>query len=520
MNDIQLKEVVFNYVLENGTTVFGPLANELEISVKKIKELYEQIRMDKSFEEWTPEENEALIRCVTKLGKHWEKISRYIPGRTNSQCRTQYDKISQEKYNDLKDLKKRKHSVYDYSQLYNLFDIIGDINLPYGELSKISSTIDIPISTLSEWRQKILSGNYPETQDREQRGTAFSKEQEAEIVAIIRSHIPYGLTLVDIGLLAHQYRAGHLRELAFERLRFEDNDLTDEEIDLYLDEQEDYEYDLIAKHFYASYDWCKSLVRRYRLSLQTPHADRRGEIDREYVANYQIQVNEAIKQHGEKLVYNMDETSVPLYIAPRKIISEINSRRAVFHMPVCEKKSFTVMGAVRADGEKLIPWLIAKGKTEIVEQKFKGVVPDAFVFKHSPNGWVNEEIMLDYLRWINEISMGQECALILDVFAAHRSEEVKRLAEELNINLIFVPANGTSLYQPLDRCIYGPVKMILARFIHMEQISQRENFEISYGDAADNFDKTWNRISKHLIKKSFKAILSDNPTIQSLDNIE
>lgn len=325
MNDIQLKEMIFKYVIENGTTVFGPLAAKLEISVKKIRELYEQIRMDNSFEEWSPYENEALLRYANKLGKHWDKIARYIPGRTNSQCRTQYDKITKDKYNDLKVMRKRKHSVYDYSQLFNLFDTIGDIDLPYGALSMLSTKFDIPISTLSEWRQKILSGNYPEAQDREHRGTAFSKEQEAEIVAIIRSYIPYGITLVDIALLAHQYRAAHLRELAFERLRFEDNDLTDADIDIYLDEHEEYEFDLIAKHFYASYDWCKSLVRRYRLSLQTPHADRRGEIDREYVSSYQIQVKEAIKQYGVELVYNMDETSVPLYIAPRKIISEVNS---------------------------------------------------------------------------------------------------------------------------------------------------------------------------------------------------
>lgn len=119
MNDIQLKEMIFKYVIENGTTVFGPLAAKLEISVKKIRELYEQIRMDKSFEEWSPYENEALLRYANKLGKHWDKIARYIPGRTNSQCRTQYDKITKDKYNDLKVLRKRKHSVYDYSQLFN-----------------------------------------------------------------------------------------------------------------------------------------------------------------------------------------------------------------------------------------------------------------------------------------------------------------------------------------------------------------------------------------------------------------
>lgn len=50
-------------------------------------------------------------------------------------------------------------------------------------------------------------------------------------------------------------------------------------------------------------------------------------------------------------------------------------------------------------------------------------------------------------------------ALVLDVYKTHRVESVKEFAKSLNIKLIFVPACGTGDYQPLDRRIFGILKM-------------------------------------------------------------
>jgi hypothetical protein len=65
-----------------------------------------------------------------------------------------------------------------------------------------------------------------------------------------------------------------------------------------------------------------------------------------------------------------------------------------------------------------------------------------------------------YLRWLSEINKRRRTVLIWDVFAAHRDQAVKDLAEELNIQLIFIPAGQTDEYQPLDRRIFGPMKQM------------------------------------------------------------
>jgi hypothetical protein len=48
--------------------------------------------------------------------------------------------------------------------------------------------------------------------------------------------------------------------------------------------------------------------------------------------------------------------------------------------------------------------------------------------------------------------------LILDVYKAPRTLKLKQRAHDLNIELVFAPAGGTSLCQRLDRRIFGELK--------------------------------------------------------------
>lgn len=70
-----------------------------------------------------------------------------------------------------------------------------------------------------------------------------------------------------------------------------------------------------------------------------------------------------------------------------------------------------------------------------------------------------------YLKHLHDNwSKGQLCALIIDCYKVHHTLKVIKMADELNIQLIFVLANGTSIYQPLDKRIFGIVKSKLRSF--------------------------------------------------------
>ena len=52
----------------------------------------------------------------------------------------------------------------------------------------------------------------------------------------------------------------------------------------------------------------------------------------------------------------------------------------------------------------------------------------------------------------------EPCALFLDRYTSHESKSTKAKAEELNIELAFIPTLATDLYQPLDRTVFCVLK--------------------------------------------------------------
>ena len=107
-------------------------------------------------------------------------------------------------------------------------------------------------------------------------------------------------------------------------------------------------------------------------------------------------------------------------------------------------------------------YCVAKGKTNQCESKYEN--NDKLCrMDHSASGWTTTEVMIDYIDWLYQEMDSEPFALVLDVYASHISEDVERHAAQLEIELIFVPANGTGTYQPLDRIIFGIVKKKLAK---------------------------------------------------------
>ena len=79
--------------------------------------------------------------------------------------------------------------------------------------------------------------------------------------------------------------------------------------------------------------------------------------------------------------------------------------------------------------------------------------------------------MIRYLKHVHsKFAKNNPCALILDVYPSHWTKNVLQLAGDLNIDLIFVLANGTGQFQPLDRVIYGIIKSNLRPFANKEPV--------------------------------------------------
>jgi hypothetical protein len=68
--------------------------------------------------------------------------------------------------------------------------------------------------------------------------------------------------------------------------------------------------------------------------------------------------------------------------------------------------------------------------------------------------------MIEYIEWLSAQCHGEHLMLMLDVYKAHRTVIFQGKAKELGIELLFVPAGGTSQFQPLDRRTFGKLKSL------------------------------------------------------------
>ncbi|KAE9346102.1 hypothetical protein PR003_g7595 [Phytophthora rubi] len=77
-------------------------------------------------------------------------------------------------------------------------------------------------------------------------------------------------------------------------------------------------------------------------------------------------------------------------------------------------------------------------------------------------GWWNSELTLDFLKlhFGAREDMAEPILLLLDDFSGHWTNEVVEYANEINVTLMKVPPNATSVCQPADATWNGPLKVI------------------------------------------------------------
>jgi hypothetical protein len=181
-------------------------------------------------------------------------------------------------------------------------------------------------------------------------------------------------------------------------------------------------------------------------TVKTFSADELSNLAAEYI----LAVSEAIETFGRKFVFNMDETPAPFLEIPKNTWGDRGKREKYAIKTIKRMKGMvTLMPTISASGRKLkLAWINA-GKTRRAIDKMS--LPSNVISFNSPKGWTNEDVMINYIEQVilND-TKGRECALILDDYAAHWTEEVQKAAKKGNIQLIKIPKGLTSILQPLD----------------------------------------------------------------------
>ena len=146
----------------------------------------------------------------------------------------------------------------------------------------------------------------------------------------------------------------------------------------------------------------------------------------------------------------MDEVPLTFDIPLNRTVEKAGASAVIIRTTGNEKSGFTVVLACQANGQKLPPMVIFKRKT-LPKEKF----PVNVVIKANPKGWMDKEMMNDWLREIyvkrpDGFFHISPALLIYDSMHAHLTNTVKAQVKKTNSELAIIPGGLTKELQPLD----------------------------------------------------------------------
>ena len=208
-------------------------------------------------------------------------------------------------------------------------------------------------------------------------------------------------------------------------------------------------------------------------------------------------------------IFAMDETACYMDMPSDTTIDVRGAKSVSLKTTGHEKNHFTVILSARADGKKLKPFIVFKGKgTRLIKDlsKITGVV-----VKFSENGWMNDGLTAVYLNSILGSLSFSKRLLVWDAYKCHTSEATRRETNRLKLHTAIVPAGCTKFIQAPDVIWNSCFKSHLRRS-YDTWLSQPSVHEYTKGGnmkppsrslLCEWIKEAWSSIPEETIKKSF-----------------
>ena len=224
-----------------------------------------------------------------------------------------------------------------------------------------------------------------------------------------------------------------------------------------------------ARHQLHSYGGHISITKTWAQSLlhRMGYVQRKGTKDVKHVPkdfdklrdNWLTNINESTNEHSipDDMILNWDQTGCQLTPGGNWTMEKEGSKQVTI-AGSNDKRQITLLLTVTKAGTLLPPQLIYSGKTSkcLPATRF----PSDWDPTLTSNHWSNEESMLRYIdniilpyisRRREELQLPDQKALVvMDYYAAHRTDSLKQKLIDNNIEYHYVPAACTDQLQPLD----------------------------------------------------------------------
>jgi hypothetical protein len=373
---------------------------------------------------------------------------------------------------------KNVHRTYQKNDIAVILDFLLNPSLTRGSLTKVSDDTGIPVQTLFSWREHRTTREgktwFPQCNGHPNR-RIFAPGVEDSIGDFILSNFIESGKGVTRKLVA---------EIVQNTFRNADDGTTN------------------CARFCASSKYVSNFLSRQQLSLRKPHYCRRLDPEEGEIERFCTAFEEIKQMYPPGRIYNFDETCWQIWIPPERVLAKVGSDAVKVRQRTGLKESLTAFATITLEGDKCPLWIIAKGKTPrcMVSLGQHG----SALIRYSPSGWSTNELMREYLKWLHDISNGEPLALIWDVFQSHCSSDVLRCAQELDIEILFIPPGATGLLQPLDVRIFGELKS-RARSMFRLQMSSDLRWDLTRDRSLSILVNCWDAISKEFILKAWNV---------------
>jgi hypothetical protein len=217
-------------------------------------------------------------------------------------------------------------------------------------------------------------------------------------------------------------------------------------------------------------------------------------------------------------VYNADQTNVYFSLESVYTYAETGSRTV--SVKACDSNQrCTVMLCANKAGEKVIPYIVFKGKNTkfgLVKKEIHRRIgyPKDVELAVQDNAWFDEVVMLDWIDrvWKREVAVdpNEIYYLLLDSFTTHMTGPVRRAFEECNTEVDFIPPGYTSKLQMLDVGVNRPFKIGM-RMQFDDWVCNSKAKKPTRIDVSTWIENAWGSITKATVVNSWnKAMVSSN----------
>ena len=205
--------------------------------------------------------------------------------------------------------------------------------------------------------------------------------------------------------------------------------------------------------------WLVGFKARHNIKRRKKHGEA-AQVDKEQMEEDLKEIREVCDLYPLQDIFNMDETALNYKASPdTSLSSELIPGGKI------NKERITANFCCNADGsQKMQPWFIGTAKNPRSFGTGKNHIEVhnlGLVWRFNKKAWMTGIIFREYLRWFNLQMQGRKVLLLLDGFSSHHAgyDLLETEGIELtNVRVEFLPANTTSICQPLDQGIIRTFK--------------------------------------------------------------